>query len=207
MSKFDEKAQDWDTPESQERAQKIAAAIASQVPLSKNMSAFEYGCGTGQLSFELRENIGPIMLADSSDGMLEVLRDKINSRSADDMKPVKLNLSTDPLPDARFDLIYTMMTLHHIPDTRHILRQFHSLLNPDGYLCVADLDKEDGSFHGHDVEDVHKGFDREELAILAEEIGFTNISFSTAYKMEREMNEKGETKIFPIFMMVAQKSR
>ena len=206
MSKFDEKAQDWDTPESQERAANIAAAISSHVPLSNDMSAFEYGCGTGQLSFELRDEIGPITLADNSEGMLEVLRDKIKTRSADDMKSVKLNLSTDPLPDARFDLIYTMMTLHHIPDTRHILSQFHSLLNSGGYLCVADLDKEDGSFHGHDVDDVHRGFDREELATLAGEIGFTNISFSTAYKMEREINEQGETKIFPIFLMVAQKN-
>ncbi|HYW35876.1 MAG TPA: methyltransferase domain-containing protein, partial [Balneolaceae bacterium] len=169
------------------------------------MSAFEYGCGTGLLSFALREKIGPITLADNSDGMLEVLRDKIRTASADDMKPVKLNLSTDPLPDARYDLVYTMMTLHHIPDTRKILSQFYALLNPGGYLCVADLDKEDGSFHGHDVDDVHRGFDRKELAEIAKEVGFTQIDFSTAYKMEREVDESGETKIFPIFLMVAQK--
>jgi len=207
MSKFDEKAQDWDTPESQERAANIADAIRSRVPLSNNMSAFEYGCGTGQLSFQLRDKIGPITLADNSEGMLEVLRDKIRIGSADDMKPVQLNLSTDPLPDTRFDLIYTMMTLHHIPDTRHILSQFHSLLNSGGFLCIADLDKEDGSFHGYDVDDVHRGFDREELATLAKETGFTNVSFSTAYRMEREINEQGETKIFPIFLMVAQKNK
>jgi 2-polyprenyl-3-methyl-5-hydroxy-6-metoxy-1,4-benzoquinol methylase len=98
-----------------------------------------------------------------------------------------------------------MMTLHHIPDTELILNQFYELLNPDGYLCVADLDKEDGSFHGHDVDDVHKGFDRKELAKLAEKQGFTNITFSTAYEMEKEVNENGETKTFPIFLMVAQK--
>ena len=205
MTEFDEKAKDWDTPESRERAEKIADAIRSQVPLSPKMSAFEYGCGTGLLSFALREKIGPITLADNSDGMLEVLRDKIRTASADDMKPVKLNLSTDPLPDARYDLVYTMMTLHHIPDTRQILSQFYALLNPGGYLCVADLDKEDGSFHGHDVDDVHRGFDRKELAEIAKEVGFTQIDFSTAYKMEREVDESGETKIFPIFLMVAQK--
>ncbi|SMO84810.1 class I SAM-dependent methyltransferase [Fodinibius sediminis] len=205
MSEFDEKAQDWDTPESQERAANIAEAIRSHVPLSPAMSAFDYGCGTGQLSFELREDIGPITLADNSEGMLEVLRDKIKTASADDMTPVKLNLSNDPLPDKHFDLIYTMMTLHHIPDTRKILGQFHALLNDGGYVCVADLDEEDGSFHGHDVDDVHRGFDREELAKLAEDAGFTDIRFSTAYNMEHEVNEEGETKMFPIFLMVARK--
>jgi len=98
------------------------------------------------------------------------------------------------------------MTLHHISDTQLILSKFYELLNPGGYLCVADLDKEDGSFHGHDVDDVHKGFDRKQLASLAEELGFTKINFSTAYKMEQEVNENGETKLFPIFLMVAQKT-
>lgn len=206
MSRFDEEARDWDTPESQERANRIADVIRSQVPLSNNMSAFEYGCGTGQLSFELREEIGPITLADTSTGMLEVLQEKIRARSASDMKPVKLDLTNDPLPGKKFDLVYTMMTLHHIPDTGLILNRFYELLNPGGYLCVADLDKEDGSFHGHDVDDVHKGFDRKELARLSERLGFTMISFSTAYNMEREVNENGETALFPIFLMVAQKT-
>ena len=206
MSRFDEEAKDWDTPKSQERARSIANVISSQVPLCNNMSAFEYGCGTGQLSFELRKKIGPITLADSSTGMLGVLRDKIRTRSADNMKSVKLDLTSNPLPDKRFDLVYTMMTLHHIPDTRLILNKFYELLNPGGYLCLVDLDKEDGSFHGHDVDDVHKGFDRKQLASLAEELGFTKINFSTAYKMEQEVNENGETKLFPIFLMVAQKT-
>jgi ubiquinone/menaquinone biosynthesis C-methylase UbiE len=202
---FDEKAKDWDTPESRDRAMHIADAIRSQVPLSPEMSAFEYGCGTGQLSFELRDKIGPITLADNSKGMLEVLRDKIKAKSAKDMKPVKLNLPTDPVPDEQFDLVYTMMTLHHIPDTRQIFSQFYDLLHSGGYLCVADLDKEDGSFHGPDA-DVHKGFDRKELASLAKKTGFTNIGFSTAYNMEHEINDQGEAKMFPIFLMAAQKN-
>lgn len=206
MSKFDAKAKDWDTPKNRERAKNIADAIRSHVPLSRDMSAFDYGCGTGLLSFKLRDEIGLITLADNSDGMLEVLREKIKNESADSMKAVKLNLSTDPVPDEQFDLVYTMMTLHHITDTQQILTQFYELLNPDGYLCVADLDKEDGSFHGHDVNDVHKGFDRNKLANLAEKAGFANIQFSTADKMERDVNKKGETKTFPIFLMVAQKS-
>lgn len=206
MSRFDEEAKDWDTPESQERAGNIAEAIYSHVPLSNEMTAFEYGCGTGQLSFQLRNKIGPITLADSSTGMLEVLRDKIRTRAANNMEAINLDLTKDPLPDKQFDLVYTMMTLHHIPDTRLILNQFYELLNPRGYLCVADLDKEDGSFHGQDVDDVHEGFDRKELASLAEKIGFSNIDFSTAYKMEREIHDHGESKLFPIFLMIAQKS-
>ncbi|PKD43870.1 class I SAM-dependent methyltransferase [Rhodohalobacter barkolensis] len=205
MSRFDDEAKDWDTPESQERARAIANAIRSHVPLSTDLSAFDYGCGTGQLSFELRDKIGPITLADNSIGMLDVLREKIKEKSIHNMKPIRLDLTHDPLPGEKFDLVYTSMTLHHIPDTRFILKQFYELLNPGGYLCIADLDKEDGSFHGHDVDDVHKGFDQKELASVAKNAGFTNINFSTAYTMEKEVNEQGDTKQFPIFLMLARK--
>lgn len=205
MSRFDKEAKTWDTPQSRERARQIASAIRSNVALSSAMSALEYGCGTGQLSFELCEDLGPITLADNSTGMLQVLRDKIKKRSADDMKPIDLDLTSDPLPDEKFDLIYTAMTLHHIPNTEDILRKFYELLHSGGILSVADLDKEDGSFHGHDVDDVHKGFDREELAGLAETVGFTDINFSTAYQMEKETEDNDDLKTFPIFLMTAQK--
>lgn len=203
MSEFDQKAKDWDTPSKIERARTIANAIRSRIELSKEMSAFEYGCGTGLLSFELKDDLGPITLADSSEGMLEVLKEKIRSGSIANMKPAKLDLSKDPLPEEHFDVVYTMMTLHHIPDTRQILGQFHTLLNPGGYLCVADLDMEDGSFHGHDVHDVHKGFDRDKLTATAKEAGFTDFTFTTAYELTKEVEEGTHT--FPIFLMVAQK--
>jgi len=203
MSEFDQKARDWDTPSKMERARTIADAIRSKISLSKDMSAFEYGCGTGLLSFELKDDLGPITLADSSEGMLDVLKEKIRSRSVDNMKPAKLDLSKDPLPDDHFDVVYTMMTLHHIPDTRQILKQFYTLLNPGGHLCVADLDKEDGSFHGHNFHDIHKGFDRNKLAAIAEEAGFTDVTFTTAYELTKEVEEGTQT--FPIFLMVAEK--
>ena len=205
MSEFDVKAKNWDTPSKIERAQSIADAIRSKVSLSKEMSAFEYGCGTGLLSFALCQDLGPITLADSSDGMLEVVREKLDSENAENMYPVKLDLSKDPLPDARYDVVYTMMTLHHIPDTQQIIKQFYALLNPGGYLCISDLDKEDGSFHGRDVHDVHKGFDRNKLAETAKGAGFTDISFSTAYELTKETDDGKQT--FPIFLMVAKKER
>lgn len=205
MSEFDQKARDWDTPQKQARAAEIAKAIRAKVPLTQDMAAFEYGCGTGQLSFELREDVGAITLADTSEGMLAVLRQKIADAGADDMTPLNLDLATQPLPAERFDLIYSAMTLHHIPDTEQILGQFSALLNPGGYLCIADLDQEDGSFHGHDAHHVHRGFARPELRRLAEAAGFADISFSDAFEVNREVGGAGETRAFPVFLMVGRK--
>jgi len=52
----------------------------------------------------------------------------------------------DTLPE-QFDLLFSSMLLHHIPDTLAFFQRCHPWLKPKGYLAVADLDREDGSFH------------------------------------------------------------
>src|ERR1044072_5126290 len=176
MTTFDERAKDWDSdPKKVERARAVAEAIRRAIPLSNELKALEYGCGTGLLSFALQSDLGEITLADTSQGMLDVLREKIADAGVTNMHPVRLDLASDPLPAERYDLTYSLMTLHHIHDANHMLVKFHGLLKPNGYLLVADLDKEDGTFHTDGTTDVHLGFDRDELRKTVENIGFENI--------------------------------
>lgn len=200
---FDEKAREWDSnPARRERAKAVAEAMRRQIPLRPTMTALEYGCGTGLLSFELRYELGKIVLADNSTGMLAVLREKIGAAQAANLFPIKLDLLADPLPTQRFDLIYSLMTLHHILDTQRILSLFHQLLLPDGYLCIADLDEEDGSFHKEPFEG-HLGFNRQELAKITTAVGFEVLGFETVYQMVKVVDE--QTRVYPIFLMAARK--
>jgi ubiquinone/menaquinone biosynthesis C-methylase UbiE len=205
MTDFNERAKDWDSdPMKVERARVVAEAIRNALPLTSEMTALEYGCGTGLLSFALQSDLGQITLADTSQGMLDVLNEKINAAGVTNMRPLMLDLASDPLPAERFHLTYSLMTLHHIQDTEAILMKFHALLEPGGYLCIADLDKEDGSFHTDGTTDVHKGFDRSTLQKQVEAAGFREIRFSTAYKMKKQTTNTEKT--FPIFMMTARKA-
>ena len=204
MTNFDERARDWDSdPDKVERARTVAEAIRRAIPLSNEMKALEYGCGTGLLSFALQTDLGQITLADTSTGMLEVLREKIANAGVTNMHPVRLDLASDPLPTEKYDLTYSLMTLHHIQNVNDMLAKFHDLLSSDGYLVVADLDKEDGSFHTDGSMDVHLGFDRTELQQVVENIGFGNVAFSPAYEIKKRIGS--EEKTFPIFLMSAQK--
>jgi ubiquinone/menaquinone biosynthesis C-methylase UbiE len=201
---FDAKALQWDeNPVFRERGEKIAQAIRQSVALNTNMSALDYGSGTGLASFPLKDKLGSILLADSSTGMLEVAAKKIAEQGVSNMTTMKLDLLTDPLPEQRFDLIYTSMTLHHVPDTDHILRVFHDLLKPGGHLCIADLDKEDGSFHGPEV-DVHHGFERTVLTQRAKKAGFDDIRFQTVFSIAKEQ-ETG-MRDYPVFLMSARRA-
>lgn len=201
---FDSKARQWDdNPLFRERGLKIAEAIRKAVPLHRDMNALDYGCGTGLLSFPLKDELGTILLADSSSGMLDVVAGKIAAQGVTNMTPMKLDLMVDSPPAQRFDLIVTAMTLHHVPDTDHILRIFHDLLQPGGYLCIADLDQEDGSFHGPEV-DVHHGFDQADLGRRAAQAGFAGMQFQTVFNIAKEL-ETG-TRDYPVFLMTARRS-
>jgi ubiquinone/menaquinone biosynthesis C-methylase UbiE len=205
MISFDERAKDWDSdPAKVERARVVGDAIRRAVALGPGMTALEYGCGTGLLSFALQPEFVSITLADTSQGMLDVLSEKIKSAGVTNMHPVRLDLSSDPLPDLRFGIIFSLMTLHHIPDTSKLLGRFHDLLESGGFLCIADLEKEDGSFHGADVTDVHKGFDRPTLEQQLKDAGFGELKFSHVHDVIRLVD--GVEKAFPLFLMIARRN-
>lgn len=83
-----------------------------------------------------------------------------------------------------------------------MLQDLYTLLEPGGYLCVADLDAEDGSFHGAGF-DGHNGFERVQLGALAEKAGFSGVDFSTVFRMTRGSDDG--VRDYPIFMMCCRK--
>src|SRR6266536_6200485 len=102
MTNFDERAKDWDSePNKVERARAVADAIRRTIPLTNDMKALEYGCGTGLLSFALQSDLRQITLADTSQGMLDVLKEKIATAGVTNMHPLRLDLASDPLPVGR----------------------------------------------------------------------------------------------------------
>jgi ubiquinone/menaquinone biosynthesis C-methylase UbiE len=203
---FNEKAKEWDNdPNKVERAYILASEIKDFLKPDKSMKAFELGCGTGLLGFFLKDSFGSIMLADSSDGMINVLKERIKNEHIENLQPVLMNLLTDDAGQETFDVIFTLMTLHHIIDLDTILFKFSKMLRHNGYLCIADLEREDGSFHENmsDFEG-HYGFKKRELEKLLSRYGFRMCLYKNFYRIEKTM-KSGDKKVFPLFMLIAQK--
>ena len=204
MNEFDIKAKEWDNnPVHIERSEAVAREIRKSIKLTNRMKAFEYGCGTGLLSFNLYRELGSIIMADSSAGMLEMLNRKIKDQNVRNMKPLLIDLENEDIPGTDFDLIFTQMTLHHVTDIDGIFKKFNAMLNPNGVLCIADLYKEDGSFHGQDFTG-HNGFDPEGLKIKMETAGFKSVEYRECHKMIKNIKEKEI--VFPLFIIIGKKS-
>ena len=96
------------------------------------------------------------------------------------------------------------MTLHHIIDLDKILQIFNSMLKSNGYFCIADLVKEDGSFHSDSSTfNGHNGFDKDELSAILLKNGFEMKSYKICTESEREID--GKIKKYPLFLMVVEK--
>lgn len=184
---FDERAATWDDQANIARSHDIAEAIAAAVAPSASTSLFEYGAGTGLVTQALGDRVGPALLADASAGMREVIQTKIDDGRLPRAKVTDVDLA-DPhaqLPQSRFDLIVTVLTLHHIAEMDLVLRRFAQLLAPGGHLCIVDLDAEDGSFHG-DGFGGHHGFERPALSRQLAAAGFDQVAIGDCGVLDRD---------------------
>lgn len=203
MENFNLLAQTWDSdPRRIERANIIAREILRVIPGSDQQTAMEFGCGTGLLSFCLQPHFRHITLVDSAEGMISVVREKVEKAQFQNFSPLCTDLFTEKI-DLKFDVIYTLLALHHVLDTERILEIFRDMLNPSGILCIADLDEEDGSFHGPGFNG-HNGFNRDSLVRKMQHLGFSHIKHGICYQNKKTFGD-GSIRYYPIFLLTGQK--
>lgn len=200
-SSFDARAQTWDDqPGRRQMAAELFAALERAVPLRPDMAVLDYGAGTGLLALALAPRVRRVLAVDSSAGMLEVLGRKARAASLAQVETLQADFSRDPLPPGPFDLAASAMTLHHVADPDRLFRKFFALLAPGGQLALADLDTEDGSFHGANAAGVHhRGFDRGALARQLAAAGFAGIRFADAARLEKN------GRAYTVFLAVARR--
>jgi cyclopropane fatty-acyl-phospholipid synthase-like methyltransferase len=200
-NEFDVVAQTWDQEQYRhDRAQAVVDQIRRQVVLTPQMRVLEFGCGTGLLGFQLVADVALLTFADTSAGMLAQVQEKIRAAGIANAETVLMAPEPLRFPQS-YDCIVSLMTLHHIERYDAAIRSLAEHLRPNGVLCIADLDQEDGSFHGN-KETVHHGIDREHLKQIFRENGLSRIAESTPYIMRKQVGTHWRE--FPIFLLTGQ---
>jgi tRNA (cmo5U34)-methyltransferase len=199
-ARFDQVAGTWDEDAGRvAMARAVAGAIAEEVPLTPPMHLLDFGCGTGLLSVALRPAVGRLTGADTSAGMLDVFKSKVDALGLSGVTAIHLTDRRSLDAAGPFDAIVSSMALHHVRDVPALLATFRGLLPTGGHLALADLDVEDGSFHPAEITDVHHlGFRREVLRAQLGAAGFESIRDRTAHVHRRRGRE------YPIFLISAR---
>jgi 2-polyprenyl-3-methyl-5-hydroxy-6-metoxy-1,4-benzoquinol methylase len=141
---------------------------------------------------------------DNSRGMLDVLVSKVRDQKIGNVRTQFVDLEQGGTVEGRFHLIVSSMTLHHVPNPAALIAQLAAALLPGGILAVADLDTEDGSFHGDNTGVLHLGFDRPRIKGLFEQAGLYAVRDVTAAVVVKELEGKGRRE-FPVFLVIGEK--
>ena len=197
MSRFDERAKEWDKlPLRVQNAINIAEAIKKRVPLNKDMEVMDFGVGTGLLGFEIAKKVKKVYGVDTSKKMLEELEAKNRPDLA--IEPIFTDITKKPL-DLKVDGIVSSMTLHHIEDLKHFFKTIQNNLKPGGFIAIADLKSEDGTFHSDNTGVHHFGFDEKKLKEIVQDAGFKDVTFETIHAISKPHRD------FPLFLLTAFK--
>lgn len=195
---FAHKSKSWDMNSNRvKNAEAIANGILNNINMTSDMKVIDFGAGTGLLSYFIAPHVDTIIAIDNSPSMLEVFAQKCDEFDCK-TEVMNIDLSTDTI-DREFDGIISSMTIHHLEDIPALLSSFYAMLKPGGFIALADLDSEDGSFHSDNTGVYHFGFDRERLEQMAREAGFCDVSFETVSTIAKPH------KSFTIFLLSAKK--
>ena len=202
---FDAHARSWDDNEIRvKRARDIANAIVAELELTKDMHALDFGAGTGLMTLQLAPHVGKVTAIDTSEGMLKVLHEKIDSLSMRNVETVCSDILDSDLPEEDYDLIVSTMTFHHVKDVKSVLDRLYILLKNGGNIAIADLDSEEGEYHSGEESVEHNGFERDEFGAMLVDAGFKVSNFQTV-SVVRKIGRSGEEKDFSVFLVTAVK--
>jgi 2-polyprenyl-3-methyl-5-hydroxy-6-metoxy-1,4-benzoquinol methylase len=195
---FDNAAVNWDMGDARQNiASGVFKTLISRISLLNNMKIMDFGAGTGLLSFKIAPLVHSVVGVDLSAKMLEQL--SVKNSEAVKVLPLCRDILMDPL-DERFHGIVSSMAMHHVEDTNLLFKTFYEHLKKDGFIAIADLEAEDGTFHSHGNEGVyHFGFDRDALREKITKAGFSHVRFHHAHTIEKEIGS------YPIFLVTAVK--
>lgn len=193
---FAQKAASYEqNPQRVDNVVAIGNAIKALVSLHPQMQLLDFGSGTGLLLQQIAPRVGKITAVDVSPSMNAQLRAKAAEIDCE-LEVLEQDLLQTPL-QRQFDGIISSMTLHHIADIPALFRQFHRMLKPGGFIALADLDSEDGSFHTEDTGVFHHGFDRSLLSAEASAAGFSAVQIADASVVQKPQGQ------YSVFLLCA----
>jgi predicted TPR repeat methyltransferase len=194
---FHKKADNWDTGAIRVNgAQIIAEAIQNKIKLHSNMEIIDFGVGTGLLGFEIAKKTKQVHGVDTSKSMLEKLQEK----NSDELfiKPYHQDILITPLEET-FDGLVSSMTLHHVENLEKFFTQIYKNIKEDGFIAIADLESEDGTFHSDNAGVYHFGFEEKTLCEVVERSGFKEVMIENINTINKPHKD------FGVFLLTAKK--
>jgi ubiquinone/menaquinone biosynthesis C-methylase UbiE len=195
---FAAKAVNWDNPDKVKMTKKFVSELLLHINLLPTWKALELGTGTGLVGLQIESFVNKLVLEDTSESMLDILKQKLNKNSNAEI----LHGEIFEYKQQDIDFIFSAMAFHHLPDIEKTLEHLATITKPGAWIVVGDLVTEDGSFHNYEPIP-YRGFDTTVLSKQFVQAGFDVKSVRIYNVITRTTNET--TTDYEQFMLIAQR--
>jgi|AntRauTorckE6833_2_1112554.scaffolds.fasta_scaffold04747_5 2-polyprenyl-3-methyl-5-hydroxy-6-metoxy-1,4-benzoquinol methylase len=197
---FNTVAETWDEkPRRVMLAAAVANAIREHVRIAPECRAMEFGCGTGMVTFNLIDVLGEVVAVDRAADMLEVVEKKAADLGAEEVNTKLVGDDLEHLGCGEYDLIYSNMVLHHLPDIEGVLEYLVGALKPGGMIALSDLENDDGTFHDQPEGIIQSGIQSSSLLDTFARLGLNNLGSIQAHSITKQRQD-GDRE-YPVFLV------
>lgn len=195
---FKAKAAQWDSPEKIAMTKKFLSEMLFHIDPKSNWKAMEIGAGTGLVGLNVEPLVGKVVMVDTSESMLEMLKQKLHDYCDIEI----LHGEVFDYKQQDIDFVFSAMAFHHLNNIEETLGHLATITKPDAWIVVGDLVTEDGSFHSFEPIP-YCGFDTAVLSKQFTKAGF-EIKLVKIYNViTRITNEK--TTNYEQFILIAKR--
>jgi SAM-dependent methyltransferase len=108
-------------------------ALFDELGISKGWKCLEIGAGGGSLVEWMAAQGASVLAVDIDTRFVEPL-------ASDSIEVRRMDVRTDELPQAEFDLVHARLVLEHLSDRTQILERLVATLRPGGWIVIEDYD-------------------------------------------------------------------
>jgi ubiquinone/menaquinone biosynthesis C-methylase UbiE len=195
---FKSKAAQWDSPDKIAMTTKFLSEMLFHINPASSWKALEIGAGTGLVGLNVEPLVGKVVLVDTSEAMLEILKQKLQ----DDSKVEILHGEVFEYKEQDIDFVFSAMAFHHLVDVEKTLQHLASITKTGAWVVVGDLVTEDGSFHSFEPIP-YCGFDTTILSKQFGQAGF-DVKLVKIYNVITRITDEKTTN-YEQFMLIAKR--
>ena len=195
---FVEKAANWDSPDKIKMTKKFLSEMLFHINPQSSWKALEIGAGTGLLGLNVEPLVSKVVMVDTSEAMLEILKQKLHS----DSKVEIVHGEVFEYKQQDIDFVFSAMAFHHLADVEKTLQHIATITKPGAWVVVGDLVTEDGSFHSFEPIP-YCGFDTTILSKQFVQAGF-DVKLVKIYNVITRITDEKTTN-YEQFMLIAKR--
>ena len=121
---------------------KNSYAQLKRAGLKPGMKIYDIGCGSGEMTVYLAQQVGEtgsVYAVDSSKEHLNLTREKIETLKLKNVQYIQADIQTyQDWPIKEADIVYARLILTHLPNSKAAINNMYTLIKPGGVLSLQE---------------------------------------------------------------------